>query len=112
MSLKKDPYRDGEKRKSLTNFILFPSLKGEYGCLNCLNKGYQISVGKRVFIGAEFIKRTEQIYEYQLMCALRSGVSFEGIKDRTFMTDFIYLTHQCFIDYMHASLEGNRKSLK
>ena len=79
---------------------------GQFGCLKCVHPGTTIGKKRVYSTQIEPIKRTVEIYQDQLNIAIAINGCHEGIKGPIFLSDFMCINLQCFIDYMHACLEG------
>jgi len=51
------------------------------------------------------------MYKDQVEIAVTQKKTFEGIKNRTFLSDLIILPKACILDYMHLCLEGGIKHM-
>lgn len=98
---------DAPARARIANMKLF---KGEYGCMDCLNPGVLFGK-KRVYENKTYPLRDTKNYKDALDIVIESGVSFEGVKGETFLSNLISFPNAMILDYMHLSLERSFKSL-
>ena len=98
---------DAQARPKFTNTKQY---NGKFGCLHFLQEGVQIG-NKRVYRGTDFDRRTVEMYLDQLETAKQDKELFMGIKGPSWLTDYIYIPLQVFLDYMHLCLEGGLKTI-
>lgn len=78
---------------------------GKYGCLMCLHP--TVYTNKTIYPVLQNINlRTKQIYDEQVAEAVRTGLTYFGIKDFSYLSNWITIPDNVLIDYMHLSIEG------
>lgn len=101
---------DAPARAKVLNITRF---NGAYGCFHCLNPGLNINQrgNKRIYLTKEYPTRTNNLYNEQVKQALIEKKVICGIRNSTYLSNWLTLPDTCILDYMHLCLEGTVKSM-